>query len=546
MSRTSLKQNKRNIQKATAGVSPKPRRSVVVFDSASPASVKETVLLYKLVFRTKKATWLALFFCICFLSQPFQAVFAAEEPTVPDIEVPAEPVVTVETVEPVLVGANEEPAAAEVSDNAEVVDIVTTDESEVSEAVTETELETVLEPVTETEAVPVVDTTSVPEAELPVDEAGGDHNAEPQITDDEANIIDPFYYYPPEAPATSPSDSEGQFVENLHVVAVMDSDSAFSFSRDECTRIEDGSFYCQENVEANKKADGLVAAPDQDGDLEIFLVRDGGEIQVTHNTVDDASPYYDETSKTLVWHRLIDDRYQIISYDPETGEEYQLTDGVINNMEPSRQGDFVVWQRWVNDNWEIILNDGKQELQITSSSDHDTAPHIRGSLIIWNTQAPDGTHTLRTYDIETKAFTTITDSDGVSVSNPRMVVMYEALYENGDVIMKGFDLVTGEVIPLNAIPRDLPEEIPDTDSTGETRALIQNKPSLRDEGVQDVDDPDGLLIIPPLDEIDPYTLDLSSTTFSGYSEPGIDEYADIPTLVIPPTSIEASLSTQVL
>jgi hypothetical protein len=52
-----------------------------------------------------------------------------------------------------------------------------------------------------------------------------------------------------------------------------------------------------------------------------------------------------------------------------------------------------------------------------------------------------------------------------------MLVMYEAQYQNGDSVMKGFDLVTGEIVPLEHLPRELPSDLPQPDATGENRAL---------------------------------------------------------------------------
>ncbi len=148
-------------------------------------------------------------------------------------------------------------------------------------------------------------------------------------------------------------------------VSVVHSDQAFAFNRSECTEVEDGSFYCQKASDEQQPNDGLFAAPDNSGDMEIYVVQDGVEQKLTDNLVEDASPYFDVRSNTMVWHRLLNDRYQIISYDIDSGEETQLTNTRVNNMEPSRSGDYTVWQRWVGNNWEIILFDGQIETQLT-------------------------------------------------------------------------------------------------------------------------------------------------------------------------------------
>ncbi len=323
------------------------------------------------------------------------------------------------------------------------------------------------------------------------------------------------------------------------------SDSQFTFTKNECTQIDDGSFYCQNKKDSIELDDSLMAAPDVDGDLEIFLVRGGERFQLTHNTVDDASPHYDEYSQSIVWHRLIDDRYQIVTYDVETGEETQLTNTSVNNMEPSRHGNYTVWQRWVQNNWEIILYDGTVEKQITDSARHDIAPHVRGPLVIWNSQSNDGTQELKTYDIQNRTYTTIADGDGVSVANPRMVVVYEAVYENGDIVTKGYDLISGEIVPLESLPRKLPEELPNSDSTGEIRALIQQKPETRDIEIDEnpVDQLPNASTTPVITE---NTLDLrpvSSSTEPLLVEEIAPAIADIPDLIIPPPEPATSSAT---
>jgi hypothetical protein len=62
-----------------------------------------------------------------------------------------------------------------------------------------------------------------------------------------------------------------------------------------------------------------------------------------------------------------------------------------------------------------------------------------------------------------------------------MVFVYDSLHPNGDIVTKGYDVLAKKFIELDSLPRELPEEIPESDSTGETRALIQLKPSGKSE-----------------------------------------------------------------
>jgi hypothetical protein len=302
---------------------------------------------------------------------------------------------------------------------------------------------------------------------------------------------------------------------NHEAISISESDSAFSFTSDECTQLATGSFYCQK-PQKNLLQDALFSAPDEDGDTEIFLVREGVQYQITNNRVDDAAPYFDQNSNSIVWHRLIDDRYQIISYDVESQEERQITQTSSNNMEPTRQGDYTVWQRWVDGGWNIILHDGDKETQITRTTSHNVAPYIHGSLIVWNRQSAGGDKTIEMYDMVSKTYVSVDDPDGMSVSNPRMVFVYDSLHPNGDIVTRGYDVLARKFIDLDTLPISLPDEIPDSESTGETRAMIQSKPSIKSEISTVSGSSTNPVIDLPLDEVivtststDSLTLDLS-------------------------------------
>ena len=316
--------------------------------------------------------------------------------------------------------------------------------------------------------------------------------------------------------ATSTASSTPDNVDPT-VVQFIERSSPFSFNETECTTVDDGSFYCKKNSsDSSFLKDDLFAAPDSDGDLELFLRRNNIEQKITDNLVDDSSPYYDAVSHTIVWHRLIDDRYQIVAYDVDSGEEQVLTTTSVNNMQPTRAGNTTVWQRWIDNNWEIMLLESGSLSRLTESPEHDIAPHVRGSLVIWNVRASDGSQSLMTYDTVSKTYNEISDSDGVAVSNPRMVVVYDAIYGNGDTATKGFDLVTGEIIPLGQLPVELPDKLPEPESTGETRALVApSAPKVVQDETEEVAGPDPT-IDTNFENEDPAvgTLDLSTSATS--------------------------------
>ncbi len=432
--------------------------------------------LYRFVFRGKFSFTTVFVLCAAFMFSNIHLAFADEEGTsessvqsVGEVE----EFVAENAVSEEIAPAEETPIEA-VETNEEVSVPV---EVPVDEVVTPAEEAAVAVPA---DTEPVVDdgTTPADETLLTEDTSPESPSETENAATDNADLSEP-------SATTGTSTTETVPVQ---VDTLTNADNFYQFSRDECVRVADGSFYCGDMKEAQEPViqNDLFAAPDSDGDLEIFLRFDGVESQITHNTEDDAAPYYDARSNTIVWHRLIDDRYQVISYDIDSGNEEQLTHGNENSMEPSRYDEITAWQSWESNNWEIVLFNGSKTTRLTTSPAHDVAPLVYEGYVIWNTTSADGEQQIAMYDLETKETTFINDADGASVQNPRMVLVYETANENGDVMTKGFDLESKTMVPLTATHREVPSEIPDSDQTGETRALIQNKSTSKESELMDL------------------------------------------------------------
>lgn len=270
-------------------------------------------------------------------------------------------------------------------------------------------------------------------------------------------------------------------------VTVENDENRYQFSRTECVSVGDGAYYCSEAARAVLAvADGAFAEVDGEGDREIYLRRTGAVTQLTHNQLEDAAPFYDEAAGEVVFHRLVSGRYQIFRIDVETGEEEQLTRGRENNMEPTQDGATTVWQRWVSDNWDIVLSDEGGTRTITNSSSHDVAPVVRDGYIMWHTTGAAGEKLLSVYELESGKQSTIADPDGGHVENPRFVLVYDTAYENGDRVTKQYDPETGVVTPVGTYPAPAPVEVPQPDPSGETRALIGSKPAARESEEHEV------------------------------------------------------------
>src|SRR3989338_3015416 len=450
-----------------------------------------------------------------------QEVSAPEpEPEIEVEEVDSTP--EVETIDNEIVTTSAEPE--------DVFDIATGEEEEILESVetapsTTDETEEVIneaeegsgqtesgsDAVTEEEGVD----ESISESEEVIDTDTDTTTTDDVIEDEEAATTDDSVEQTDEQTETASSTElvEEELPGTTESVSVVQTDTAYTFNQEECTKLATGSYYCLKPV-VDMLEDALFAAPDEDGDLEIFLVRGGVQSQVTSNQVDDAAPYFDENSNTIVWHRLHNDRFQIVSYEIDSGDETLLTSTSENNMEPTRQGDYTVWQRWVDGYWNIILHDGRGETKLTNNGGHNVAPYVHGSLVVWNRHSSDGQKTIEMYDIDTRSYVSVPDAEGLSVSNPRMVFVFDSLTPEGDIITKGYDVLSRKFIDLDSLPVNLPDEIPNSDSTGETRALIQSKPTVKTD-IEELTESD--IDVPisgpmPEPELEALTLDLSTTT----------------------------------
>ncbi|NCN11817.1 hypothetical protein GW937_00670 [Candidatus Kaiserbacteria bacterium] len=259
-------------------------------------------------------------------------------------------------------------------------------------------------------------------------------------------------------------------------------DNFYQFSRQSCVAIGDGTYHCTVAASTGIDTRAVVYAElGANANMEIFLRTSKGEIkQLTDNTYDDTSPHYDAEAKKVVWQRLIDDRYQIVLYDIEKEKETQLTFSRTNNMEPKVSAEGIVWQAWDNNDWEIMYFDGTYTDQITDNFSQDLVPTINDGYILW-TVLGETEQEAKVYSLASGETVSISGYEGGMITNPRFVLVYDTLYENGDIVTQGFDPATGLSAPIAAKPAPQPVNIPETDATGEIRALIQVKSAQKDK-----------------------------------------------------------------
>ncbi len=258
----------------------------------------------------------------------------------------------------------------------------------------------------------------------------------------------------------------------------------YQFSRQSCVPVGDGTFHCTDKARAAIDPESAVFAQlDDEGDTEIFMRTSKGDVkQLTNNVYEDSSPDLDLASMRVVWQRVIDGRYQIISYDLNERVETQLTFSRTNSMEPKVSKEGIVWQAWDGNDWEIMFFDGQFTDQITDNEVQDVTPVVEDGYVLWSVLGGEASEA-RVYSIEDGQVMTIAGHDGGTVLNPRFVLVYDTRFENGDVVTQGFDPITGLAQPISAKPAELPFDIPEADPIGEIRALIQNKSTQKDKEV---------------------------------------------------------------
>jgi hypothetical protein len=232
------------------------------------------------------------------------------------------------------------------------------------------------------------------------------------------------------------------------------------FKDSECTPTDDGGYYCVSKNLGNT-TDSTIGAPRvfaeaiEGDDKEIYYEDATGKSQITRNEYDDDAPSYDENSQIILWHALINGRYQIMFYDKNQASTgfRQLTDSDYNNTNPYVSGHGAVWQGWVNGNWEVfyakdVMAPELEVRQITSSERNDMFPHLSEKFITWQSFYEDMWHVF-VYDMTTGETSQITKSTDGKYENPRFALLFEKRDENGEVKTIGYDIASGQEIPIS-------------------------------------------------------------------------------------------------
>lgn len=269
----------------------------------------------------------------------------------------------------------------------------------------------------------------------------------------------------------TPDEEEG---ETVVVPIVNDLGNKYTFGEGDCTLVADGEFYCVEPTAArHADADPRVyAEKDREGDREIFYF-DGAEVtRITNNAYDDFAPVFDNDSRRIVWQATIFDRTQIMVHDLTEKTTRQITTGKQNSSNPNIRGNTVVWQEWVDTNWEIMMTDVDTEGEyvterLTDNAVHDMFPQLFDDMVTWQHEQGNSWEVI-VHDLKTGKEHALQKDEDTKYENPRFVLLFDSTHENGDVETIGYDLDSGEMMELGTranpepvVPVSPKEEIPD-------------------------------------------------------------------------------------
>lgn len=258
-----------------------------------------------------------------------------------------------------------------------------------------------------------------------------------------------------------------------------------------------GGFYCVTDTQSagdgvetpNSMPSVFSAQHVGETDAEIFMRNDVlPPIRLTENTEDDLFPVLDRAADAIAWQGLVGGVWQIFSYDIKTATSTQLTSGPFNAMHPSMESGRLVWQEWVDGNWEIFfarpLDSGAPGFkveQITDNGEHDMFPKIEGGLIVWQSRRGSAWQ-VDAYRIVDGTIIELTNGLGKH-ERPRFALVWDEVDENGRIATMQHDPESGMTTPVAApTTSSLPftPTLPDNPAPASEGAIPPPVPSLKE------------------------------------------------------------------
>ncbi len=191
------------------------------------------------------------------------------------------------------------------------------------------------------------------------------------------------------------------------------------------------------------------------GYLRVYYLYEGSKNFISQEGQN--SKHANSNGEYIVWVTEVGDGPgQIYRYHIPTDTKIQITSSSTNLQPKVDKNGNVVWEKWVEDRWQIFLFDGKSIKQLTSG-DVSVNADIEGDNIVYARQDVTGTWRAVVYSMgrnETQDITT-----GIAAKHPAL--------ENGKIILgrvggeggKEFPLTVDDLFLLDLAPLTVEDEI---------------------------------------------------------------------------------------
>jgi hypothetical protein len=204
-------------------------------------------------------------------------------------------------------------------------------------------------------------------------------------------------------------------------------------------------------------------------------------VALTENEVDDIAPKTD--GRFVAWRRLEEGVWRVYLMDLQGSpiKALQLsTQGTTSDLD--LKNGVVVWQEWVNTDWEIMLWRPEQGVQqMTYNTSADLSPYLLNNSVIWEGEDPsEKDREIFRIDFLTGQVSRVTDNsvddDALRVSGQEILwferrtdVSAEMKLKDGEVFPQILDIVSPPapvvvetiVVPERIESSSIPESVPD-------------------------------------------------------------------------------------
>lgn len=171
-----------------------------------------------------------------------------------------------------------------------------------------------------------------------------------------------------------------------------------------------------------------------DGYSQVYYSFASNKVFITHERVNSTHPH--SKGRYIVYRKAVGAEDQIVLYDVLSKETVQLTHSGSNTNPRVTDDGRAVWEKWVDNGWQVFFFDGKSVNQLTSG-DPSMNVDIDGDFITYSRRDVAGTWRAVVYSLLRKKAVDVTTGE-------------EA---------KHFEVKEGKVI-LNSLSSDEKEEFP--------------------------------------------------------------------------------------